>query len=208
LIVSQIETLRAGLDKLPVGDVNFARSLLEKADKGKATEKVLYWIGKLAESIPQTDDDEVPDFTAGIAVGNVSGIIALFDKAKKTLKYPKLRLQLDDKPVVITVAGSKSAHTGSLTVTDGRKYPTNIFYGRVAKDGCWTLGSGVTSDTAVSLLVLLQRLAKDPAKVAAEYGKLTGHCAFCLGELSDERSKAVGYGPVCAKKWDLPWGAK
>lgn len=35
-----------------------------------------------------------------------------------------------------------------------------------------------------------------------------GECMFCHRNLDTEESLAVGYGPVCAKKQDLPWGKK
>jgi hypothetical protein len=58
----------------------------------------------------------------------------------------------------------------------------------------------------------LQALAKDPAKVASEHGRLTGNCCFCNHRIghgdkdksaSSERSRNAGYGPDCAKKYGL-----
>lgn len=47
-------------------------------------------------------------------------------------------------------------------------------------------------------------------QVAAQYGALHSHCIFCSRDLTDERSDpkqgGVGYGPVCANKYGLPWG--
>lgn len=53
----------------------------------------------------------------------------------------------------------------------------------------------------------LKAFAKDPATFAAQYGKRTGKCCFCDIRLTDDRdgsSVEVGYGPICAKKWNLP----
>lgn len=44
------------------------------------------------------------------------------------------------------------------------------------------------------------------AEEAAAFGHATEHCVYCARELTDNRSKAVGYGPTCAAKYDLPWG--
>lgn len=41
---------------------------------------------------------------------------------------------------------------------------------------------------------------------AAHFGHTTGSCVFCSRHLTDERSIAVGYGPVCAEREGLPWG--
>jgi hypothetical protein len=47
---------------------------------------------------------------------------------------------------------------------------------------------------------------KTTAEQAAEFGHVTGQCVFCSRLLTDERSLAVGYGPVCASKNGLAWG--
>ena len=88
--------------------------------------------------------------------------------------------------------------------TDGRPYGSNTWYGRIDETGAW-MRSRHADDEISSLL---GRLASDPAGTAAEYGKLTGHCCFCRRHLEDERSTEVGYGPVCAGNYDLPWGEK
>lgn len=47
---------------------------------------------------------------------------------------------------------------------------------------------------------------KVTAADAAKFGHITGQCVFCARKLTDERSIAVGYGPVCAEREGLPWG--
>ena len=54
----------------------------------------------------------------------------------------------------------------------------------------------------------LREFADDPARVAGEHGRLTGNCCFCHHTLEDARSTAVGYGPVCASHYGLPWGER
>ena len=44
------------------------------------------------------------------------------------------------------------------------------------------------------------------AEQAAEFGHLYGMCVYCGRGLTDERSIAVGYGPICAENHGLPWG--
>lgn len=47
------------------------------------------------------------------------------------------------------------------------------------------------------------------AAEAASFGHEHDRCVFCYLPLSDDgpdRSVHVGYGPVCAKKYHLPWG--
>jgi len=47
---------------------------------------------------------------------------------------------------------------------------------------------------------------KVTAEQASAFGRLWGSCVFCSRLLTDERSIAVGYGPVCADHNGLPWG--
>lgn len=44
------------------------------------------------------------------------------------------------------------------------------------------------------------------AEEAAAHGHAHGNCVFCSRDLTDERSTTVGYGPVCAERYSLPWG--
>lgn len=55
----------------------------------------------------------------------------------------------------------------------------------------------------------LYKLSEDDkltAEKAAAFGKLYGVCVFCGLTLTNEASIEVGYGPVCAENYGLPWG--
>lgn len=65
-------------------------------------------------------------------------------------------------------------------------------------DGEWTYASGAMKFLTADMKVT--------AEQAARFGKLWGSCVFCSRLLTDERSVAVGYGPICAEKNGLPWG--
>lgn len=49
-------------------------------------------------------------------------------------------------------------------------------------------------------------LGLNPAKTAKRYASAMKHCCFCGQKLTDGRSKVKGYGPICAAKFNLPWG--
>jgi hypothetical protein len=57
---------------------------------------------------------------------------------------------------------------------------------------------------------LLGRIARNlTAEEAARFGHDHHRCVFCARTLTDEadgRSVEVGYGPICADKYGLPWG--
>lgn len=142
-----------------------------------------------------------------VALPSVAGVVDLLNRAKATgLKYPKLWLQFPNgKPLRVSIAGDGSRTPGYLMLTDDGKYPDNQFYGRISPTGALEIGRHGHA-VREELVALLTQLAKEPAKVAADYGHLTGHCCFCGLKLKDERSSRVGYGPNCAKKYSLPWG--
>jgi hypothetical protein len=130
----------------------------------------------------------------------------LFDKAKaQGLKYPRIVLALPDGlPLVLSLAGKSSKHAGQVFVTDGKPYGQNVYYGRVSPEGVFVVNHKHDA-TIPAVQALLAQLARHPAEVAAQHGKLTGNCCFCNSKLTDKRSTAVGYGAVCAAKWGLPY---
>jgi len=142
-------------------------------------------------------------------IGDLSGVMALFDKAKSHLKFPKIELDVPAANIAIriSVAGAQSKQPGALKVVDSNK-KSNMgyawFYGAVNVAGIWE-SKAKEGEAIGSRLV---EFAANPAKVAAEYGKLHGRCCFCRLPLSDERSTAMGYGATCAKNYGLPWGDK
>lgn len=134
---------------------------------------------------------------------DMSGVNRLFDKAIASgLLHPKIRLQTPTgQPVALARAGSSSRYKGQIMVTDGERFGSNKYFGRVDQNGTFH-----PSEPQPEICTLLEGLGADPAKVAAGYGKLTGNCCFCLRRLDDARSVSVGYGPICAGHYGLPWG--
>jgi hypothetical protein len=57
-----------------------------------------------------------------------------------------------------------------------------------------------------TLAAEIRTFAADPVGVTARAGRTTGRCCYCRRPLSDDRSTAVGYGPICASRFGLPWG--
>lgn len=46
----------------------------------------------------------------------------------------------------------------------------------------------------------------DLRNLAVQWAKVHDACMFCKIPLDTDESTAAGYGPVCAKKYNLPWG--
>ena len=133
-------------------------------------------------------------------VGDLSRIVAMFDRARQHLRFPAVALD----GFRVNVAGQRAREPGSLTITsadkgaDGRR----AWFGRVTLAGQFE----PARDTPADIGDKLRRFAADPVGVAAEYGRLHGACCFCRKSLRDERSTAVGYGPTCAANFGLEWG--
>lgn len=142
-------------------------------------------------------------------VNRFAALYTLFEYAvSQNLKYPKIRLQHPTQAaetVIVKLAGAKSKYNGQLMVTNDAGYGSsnNRYYGRIDNSGAIYSGRDLTP----AIEALLEEFAADPVGVAQRYGKLTGNCMFCGKKLDDPISVAVGYGPVCAKKWHLPHNA-
>jgi len=196
---NDLDALAAAMPLLSIRSQDFARSLIEQGKDRGLTDKQLYWVRKLVA------DASAPK--PSVNLGDFSSVIALFKGASERLKHPTVRLQLaDGSPIALTMAGATSKAPGTVNVTDGKPFGSSVWYGRVNPDGKWDMSGKVDASTASAITALLVNFATNPAKVASAYGKQTGSCCFCARELTDARSVSVGYGPICADKYSLPWG--
>jgi len=158
---------------------------------------------------------------APVAVGSLDGIIALFDRAAKHLKFPAVVLDVPGfaDGIRISRAGSRAKLPGTLNVVAGARDDSEYgrtWYGRVTLDGQYS----PSRDSVPAIAEALKAFAADPVQVATKFGKvkrmqiaqadgtykLVGQCCFCRKALTDERSTAVGYGKICAGHYGLPWG--
>jgi hypothetical protein len=202
---ASIATLTAHRDNLTANDRSFADSLLYsvRTQRRPPSDKQLYWIGKMAERAKNGGKEPERVKTT---VGDLSGVMALFDKARRHLQFPAIVLGWRDSrdhihEVRLNVAGERARVPGSINVIDEAD---RAWFGRILKDGAFEHSPRIDVPTAVA--ELLGRFACDPVGVAGEHGRLTGKCCFCNTALTDERSTSVGYGPTCAKNYGLPWG--
>ena len=133
---------------------------------------------------------------------DLSAIIAMMDKAANAQKRaPRIVLAHGEDRVVLSRATDRSKAPGTINITDGGAFGDNVWFGRIARDG-----SVQPSRHYSEVRELMATLAANPAKVAGQHGVATGNCCFCARDLSDKRSRSVGYGPICADKYGLPYG--
>lgn len=180
-------------------DARFEASLLRTEAQFGLTNVQWAWVYVLAQ---QELDRRSAQQAEPVAV-DFGAISAFLRAAQGKLLDPKVKLTTSaGRPVQLRMAGTRSRYYGEIMVTDGAPFGSSKFYGTVDVGGQF---KGRTPDLA-DVLELLHAFAADPAAVAAAYGKATGNCCFCRRALQDKRSLAVGYGPICADNFSLPWG--
>jgi hypothetical protein len=194
--------LKARVEELPANDVSFAYSLIGAGVARGLSEKQLKWARKLSARIINPKAA-----VQAVDLGDVSGLVELFDKAAAAgIKWPKLRaLTPSGETLRIHRAGEKSKHLGQIMVTT-KRHDENVYYGRVDLEGRFHPSQQVSPEMIEDAKPALIAMATDPATAGKAYGKATGSCAFCALPLDDGRSVSVGYGPVCAENFGLPWG--
>lgn len=195
-----IQELKNCLPKLSGKDFDFASSLISAHGRyGSLTAKQAPWVAKL---IARAKGDAKPQ---AVTVGDLAPILALFSRVSGRLKRPAIVLSTPETGALkVTVAGPRSKHPGSLSVAGLGSFDNRAWFGRIAIDGTFIPARDAEGKEG-ALTGVLSRFAAEPAKVAAEHGKLTGACCFCNRALEDARSTSVGYGPVCAENYGLPW---
>jgi hypothetical protein len=144
------------------------------------------------------------------SVGELAGVMALFERARAHLQHPAVVLNFDRNNLRLTVASPTARVPGSLNVLSdtGMFAGRRIFYGRVLADGTFQPAASTRPEMREGIVALLRQFAANPAEVAGAHGRLNGRCCFCRLPLSDPRSTAVGYGEVCAGHYGLPWGGR
>ncbi len=195
-----VDAFEAAIKTMPERDHEFARSLVSQWRRRGLSRKQAEWAEFLME---RAAGAETPRHTEEI--GDLSGILALFEKAREKLQRPAIVLSWPNgrqlRNMRLSIAGERARVPGSINVTD---HESRDWYGRILADGKFEASPRI--ETPDGLVEALRAFAAKPAKTAAEHGRITGCCCFCHTPLRDERSTEVGYGPVCAKNWGLPWG--
>lgn len=192
----------------------FAVSLIVQYDqprKGRKTpaqmlsDRQWAWVHKLALEQQAREQKRAADKAAAAARGPIryAQIRALFEHALATgHKTPRITLDMDEGRVRLSVAGQGSRTPGAVHVTDGGPFGENRYYGRIDLDGSFKPGR----DVPAWVLDTLFKLDGRTLEFVVKYGQKTGNCCFCGAGLVTTESVTVGYGPICADRYGLPWG--
>lgn len=199
--MTDIQALVNVLPSLNERDQAFAASLIAQHGKKGLSPKQTYWVGEL---VKRANTPAKPAETK--KVGNVKPILDMLTNAKQHLKNPAVIFRVKDRDLRLSIAGIRARFPGSVNVAGTGTFAERDWFGRINKDGEFEPSPKWDEVTQTSIAKALKALAKNPAKAAAEYGHMTGSCCFCSKTLTDSRSVKVGYGPVCAGHFGLPWG--
>jgi hypothetical protein len=134
-------------------------------------------------------------------------IFDLFAKAMLTLKQPKLVYIWDneekDEKVKVVLSLSSKYPASRINIYTGQ-----VWLGRIVKDNVKRVMSCQWNDKETidpELKNTIRALVAEPIGMCSLVGQQYAHCCFCGSELNNKNSVTVGYGPICAEKWGLPW---
>jgi hypothetical protein len=213
-----MEHLTEHIDVLPSSQQNFAQSLCDwYSTKGYLSAKQKEYALKFWQAVNEAGADDGSKATIGVVLPPRDAalrVVALFDKAAEELKYPHVTYWIGAKEVVAEVdsvrlwrTGAKSrygvGHIAAAWRKDASTDPVYLFI--IYRDtGVVEYTSFVTAKP--ELVLLLNRLITNFSEELKISGKRMLTCCYCGKELTAGASLEVGYGPVCASKWGLPWG--
>lgn len=192
--MASVSALRDVLARLSNSDQEFAQSLIDQAEGRGLSEKQAAWVDKLVAraSAPKA------------APVNVMPLVDFMHDAN--VKRPSVLLMAGEQDIRLAIAGPSSRAPGYVVVTTAhRSFDDRKFFGRISPAGDFEPSLALEPETQTAIIVALQAMALDPAGTAAAFGRMMGWCCFCRIPLSDARSLHVGYGRICARKYNLPW---
>lgn len=220
-------SLGHAIPNLPAVDKNFALSLYDGYTKYNGwSDKQAFWAQKMVDKgtkgiVVGMDLSSVPkDVKETIVLGvpvmqaavksvevvadssSMNAIHALFTKAGVHLKKPSIKLSTTKGKSLVLKPGK---FAGTINVASSTSYP-NKYYGKITAEGAYSPAFQLSQDTVADIVETLMAFAAAPDVIAAKYGKLHGKCCFCSKGLTDAKSTSVGYGPICAQHYGLPWG--
>lgn len=220
-LAEQVQKLTEVKAQLPKGDWDFASDLVKSYKKyGDLTPKQYPWVGRLlakAGVVVEGVNDNPQTTLKHHEIGDFEGVYNMLLEAQAHLKFPSLRFirsqdgfEFDFK---MYLSGPKSKVPGQVNIVQMLKTPVdgkdNRWLGRVSMGGRWETYLAENDLLFNVTAGVLMDMAIDAVAAIEAYGKMSGRCAFCNSELTDHRSLAVGYGPVCADHYGLKekWNA-
>lgn len=135
---------------------------------------------------------------------NAKSIVDMMEHAFQAgTKVPTIVFETNEGRVKFYRQTAKSRNPGAVSINDGGGYGSDVWYGCINVDGTVR----TTRATPTWVVTLVASFAADTAGFAAAYGRNTERCCFCATPITTDESRSVGYGPICADHYGLPWGS-
>ena len=139
------------------------------------------------------------------AMTGFEAVLELFDGAGATLTRTKIHLITDDGQEVVVRSNRRNGESNDVLYihNHGADYnDRDSQFGHITKS---TAGWNFTPATTESVVAVMTQFRNDPIATVSEMGRKSGRCCFCSLPLTDFKSTAHGYGPICAKHYALPY---
>jgi hypothetical protein len=180
-------------------DNNFCMSLVKQSEQFRGlSENQWFWVHKIAnETVDRIENPRKP-------AAHLPNFKPVLDRGYGAIKYPKLTIYCGDFHLRFQLCGPASKTPGFVTVLRffGKNVSEKEYLGKINLEGDFWPAANLED----KIIRALEILNQDPESAAIQSGKISGNCAYCFKALTDERSLEVGYGPICAKTFRLPWG--
>lgn len=157
---------------------------------GNLTEKQLAAVVKVIEKNKAEAAERAAADSAPAITESVLPVVDAFKKAKMLgAKRSKIRLS----EVVFSLAPDSGKNADHIYI----KSKNGTYLGKVAPAGVFSSSRDCTPE----LREVILRVGADPLTAAIDYGRMSGECACCGRELTDQQSIDEGIGPVCKQKF-------
>lgn len=121
-------------------------------------------------------------------------LFAMLRKASQHLRYPKIRFHVEEQGQGYRIQVSLATKGYIAIKIDGE------YVGKIMPDGAIYL-YGLKDWMRAAIMEYCQH----PLENAKIIGQRFNYCCFCASELTNKISVQVGYGPICASNFGLPW---
>lgn len=195
--IETIQRLENAIPQMPVRDREFAQSLVNQFNRrGMLSDRQWPWVDTLMQRVYVQQGMAAAPRDENHIDGDFSRLFAW-------TQLSNARVGLNFGPIRVSRPSEQSRYHGQqvLFLRRGHAY-LGIF-----RDNHYEPTPAATAEDVTRVREILRGLAADPVGYSAHVGRTTGRCCFCYRELTDQRSTSVGYGPICADRYSLPWGA-
>lgn len=194
-VMDSVNTLKPLVSQLKQSDRDFATSLIQTWEKkGRLSQMQQVWVDKL---IARANEPKPEQVRVDLHT-DMRPLYGLFQRARDNkIQMPKIKTHLE----------SGTNFTLSLNQTGEFIYLKlgDVYYGKVDRDG--KLAIHPRMKPCEEIYKLAADIGENPSKVGKIHGAKWDNCMFCGRGLQTKDSVYYGYGPICAEKWGLEWGA-